>query len=133
MRRILRASGGFLLVSLDPHTGLDKWWVYDYFESALELDMRRYLSTSQIREMLSEVGFTHCRTDVVEVFAGTVSARSALERGDVARTATSQLTILTDDEYDKGWKRIQEDMLAAAANAEELVFTSELRLYASTG
>ena len=28
-RRVLRLGGSFLTVGLDPHTGLDQWWVYD--------------------------------------------------------------------------------------------------------
>ena len=28
-RRVLRPGGGFLSIGLDPHSGADRWWVYD--------------------------------------------------------------------------------------------------------
>ena len=48
-RRVLRAGGGLLTIGLDPHTGLDRWWVYDFFPAALEADRQRYASTASIR------------------------------------------------------------------------------------
>src|SRR5262245_46249061 len=43
-RRVLRPGGGIMTIGLDPHSGLDHWWVYDYFTPTLELDRQRYLS-----------------------------------------------------------------------------------------
>src|SRR5215467_889490 len=37
-RRVLRPAGRLLTIGLDPHTGLDQWWVYDYFPAALAAD-----------------------------------------------------------------------------------------------
>src|SRR5581483_9988333 len=30
-QRVLRPHGGLMIIGLDPHSGLDRWWVYDYF------------------------------------------------------------------------------------------------------
>ena len=46
-----------MTVALDPHTGTDQWWVYDYFEGTLEIDRQRYPSCDQIREWMSDAGF----------------------------------------------------------------------------
>src|SRR5205085_11480044 len=43
-RRVLRSGGGFMTIGLDPHAQLDRWWIYDYFDGALESDLRRYPS-----------------------------------------------------------------------------------------
>src|SRR5262249_15664440 len=56
VRRVLRQQGGFTTIGLDPHTGLDKWWIYDYFENTLDLDKQRYLPANAISELLSALG-----------------------------------------------------------------------------
>jgi len=132
VRRVLKPRGGFTTVGLDPHTGLDKWWIYDYFENALDLDKQRYLLQKSTIDMLTAVGFVDCHTDIVQRFAVAVSARRSLDRGDVARTSTSQLTILTDEEYQRGVLRIQADMVTAQRRGQELLLLSDLRLYATT-
>src|SRR5215831_6832306 len=40
-RRVLRPYGGLMIVGLDPHAGIDRWWVYDYFPETVELDRQR--------------------------------------------------------------------------------------------
>ncbi len=40
-RRILRPGGMMLSVGLDPHRGIDRWYVYDYFKESLEIDRLR--------------------------------------------------------------------------------------------
>ena len=132
VRRVLRPRGGFTTVGLDPHTGLDKWWIYDYFENALDLDKQRYVSAKTICEMLTAVGFVDCRTEIVQSFPVAASARRSLDRGDVAKTATSQLAILTDDEYQRGVQQIHADIIAAERCGQELLLLSDLRLYATT-
>jgi SAM-dependent methyltransferase len=132
VRRVLKPRGGFTTIGLDPHTGLDKWWIYDYFENTLELDRQRYLSAKAILEMLSTVGFVDCRTEIVQCFPVAASAKSSLDRGDLAKTATSQLTILTDDEYQRGVQRIHADIIASESRGQELLLLADLRLYATT-
>jgi ubiquinone/menaquinone biosynthesis C-methylase UbiE len=132
-RRVLRGGGGFMTVGLDPHTGLDKWWVYDYFEHSLERDKQRYPSTNDICDVLAEYGFVNCRTELVQCFSRLDSARRSMERGDLARTVTSQLALLTDEEYDRGLERIREGILDAEESGQELVLTVDLRLFATTG
>jgi ubiquinone/menaquinone biosynthesis C-methylase UbiE len=132
VRRILRQRGGFTTIGLDPHTGLDKWWIYDYFENTLDLDKQRYLSAKVMCELLTTVGFMDCRTEVVQCFPVTASARSVLDRGGLAKTATSQLAILTDDEYQRGVQHIQADIITTERRGQELLLHSDLRLYATT-
>ena len=132
VQRVLRQHGGFTTIGLDPHTGLDKWWIYDYFENTLDLDKQRYLPANAISELLSEVGFVDCRTEIVQRLYVAASARKILDRGGPAKTATSQLAILTDDEYQRGIQQIQADITTAERRGQELLLLSDLRLYATT-
>lgn len=130
-RRVLRLGGSFMTVGLDPHAGLDKWWVYDYFQHTLELDRQRYPSRRAIRELLLGVGFNDCQTAMVQHLPRRMSARDSLERGELVRTMTSQLAILTDEEFNDGLEAIQEAISAAEVRGEELLLMSDLRLYAT--
>jgi SAM-dependent methyltransferase len=129
--RVLRLGGGFMTVGLDPHAGLDRWWVYDYFQNTLALDRQRYPSARAIRELLSATGFNDCRTAIVQHLFRTTAARDSLARGELARTVTSQLAMLTDEEYNCGLDAIQQAICAADVRGEELFLISDLRLYAT--
>ncbi len=39
-RRVLHPGGAVMTIGLDPHTGLDQWCIYDYFEGTLAIDKR---------------------------------------------------------------------------------------------
>src|SRR6266508_1457600 len=41
-RRVLRANSVILIVGIDPHCGVDQWFVYDYFPECIEIDRSRY-------------------------------------------------------------------------------------------
>jgi hypothetical protein len=48
-------------------------------------------------------------------------------------TVTSQLALLTNDEYTQGIRQIQRDIEAAEARNEVLTLRTDLRLYATIG
>lgn len=130
-RRVLRPGGALMTVGLDPHTGLDRWHIYEYFQGTLEIDRGRYPSSDQIRAWMTSLGFSRCRTIEVQRIPFRVAAREAFKRGFLDRTATSQLSVLTNDEYERGIQRIEDDLEAAEARGESLYLTADLRLYAS--
>lgn len=121
-RRLLRPSGAFLSIGLDPHTGVDRWWIYDYFPGALVADRRRYLPTPRLREMLVAAGFSAPRTEVVQHLPAERAFDVAVERGHLERQSTSQLMVISDAEYETGMRRLR---------AERPILRSDLRLYAT--
>ena len=132
-RRVLRTGGGVFSVGLDPHTGLDSWSIYDYFENTLDLDLLRYPPAAQIRSWMTEAGLTLTRTDEVQHLPIQLDARSALAEGRFDKRSTSQLSILTDAEYHAGIQRIQVAIEAAEARGGRLMLGADLRLYATFG
>jgi SAM-dependent methyltransferase len=122
-RRVLRADGGLLTIGLDPHVGDDEWWVYDYFPAALDLDRRRYASTVMIRDCLGAAGFRRPATEVAEHIAASIPFEAARKQGLIDRYATSQLMLISDDDYAAGVKRLL---------IEQPVLRSNVRLYATT-
>ena len=132
-RRVLRPGGAMMTIGLDPHVGADRWFIYDYFEGTLDIDKQRYPSSATIRDWMRVAGFAHCVTREVQYLSLRLPAREALDGGRLDKTVTSQLSVLTDEEYQRGMQRIHEDMQRAESSGQSLCLTAELRLYGTTG
>jgi ubiquinone/menaquinone biosynthesis C-methylase UbiE len=121
-RRVLRPGGGLLIIGLDPHTGQDRWWIYDYFPSALRADLSRYPPTAEIRESLAAAGFVNAATEVAQHLPRDIPFQVALQRGHLDRRSRSQTLIISDQEYEEGMARL---------GAEQPILKADLRLYAT--
>ncbi|HLO27805.1 MAG TPA: methyltransferase domain-containing protein [Anaerolineales bacterium] len=132
-RHVLRPGGRLLSVGLDPHSGVDQWYVYDYFKESLEIDRQRYPSSNSLRELMSSVGFEKVVTQEVQRWTVRLPAQAILEQGRLDKTATSQLSVLTDPEYQRGMQLIRADIRRAEEKGETLFLTSDLRLYGTSG
>jgi ubiquinone/menaquinone biosynthesis C-methylase UbiE len=130
-RRVLRSGGGLLTIGLDPHTGGDRWWVYDYFPSALAADRARYLPAGKIRQLMQEAGFLDCETREAQHIPAALPTRVAAARGLLDRRSTSQLMVISDGEYEAGVERIR--MAQPRAGEQEPMLRADLRLYATSG
>jgi ubiquinone/menaquinone biosynthesis C-methylase UbiE len=119
-RRILNRGGSLLTIGLDPHTGLDRWWVYDYFPAALAADRERYPPAAAIRELLTSAGFVNATTGVAQHIPISRPFSQAREEGSLERQSTSQLMVISEADYDAGRRRL---------DAERPVLRSDLRLY----
>ena len=120
-------------VGLDPHTGLDRWWVYEYFHETLDLDKQRYPSTLEVRADMAKAGFHRWETSVAEHLVIQIPAQAAIEQGLLDQSYTSQLTILSKQEYQVGLDRIVRAIDAEKTRGAELMLVADLRLYATVG
>jgi ubiquinone/menaquinone biosynthesis C-methylase UbiE len=121
-RRVLRPGGAFMTVGLDPSTGTDRWWVYDYFPAALAADRLRYPPTKRIREMLAAAGFVDAHTSIAQHMPAERSFEQAEHLGALERNSTSQLIVISDEEFELGIRRLRN---------ERPVLRADLRLYAT--
>jgi ubiquinone/menaquinone biosynthesis C-methylase UbiE len=132
-RRVLRTGGRVLTIGLDPSTRLDRWFVYDWFEPTFDLDLKRYPPAGRIRDWLAAAGFVDIDTRVATHIVAAMDAELALSQGRLDATTTSQLAILTTEEYERGISRIRERIAAEKAAGSSLELRADLRLYASYG
>jgi len=128
-RRVVRPGGQLMSIGLDPHTGSDGWYIYEYFESARETDRRRYASTGQVRAWLQELGFVDVHTREVQHLSATMPMQTAIAEGRLDRRASSQLAMLSDDEYERGMGKIRSVLALAEARGAPLMLSADLRLY----
>lgn len=131
--RLLRPGGELMAIGLDPHAGIDRWYVYDYFETVLDIDKVRYPATPQLRDWMQAAGLANCVTREVQQWTTSIDSRAALTGGRLDRTTTSQLRMLTDDEYREGVEKIRRASAAAEERGASLPLLADLRLYATSG
>lgn len=132
-RRLLRPGGGLFNVGLDPHAERDTWWVYDYFSETRSIDLDRYPPVRGIRGAMARSGFAWAESCEIQVFEEALPAREALGRGLVSREFTSQLAVLSDQEFEAGLSRLKRSMAEAERTGVELTLVSELHFFATTG
>jgi len=131
--RVLAPGGQMMTVGLDPHSGADRWYIYEYFESVLAIDKLRYPASRQIREWMHGLEYLNVRTSEVQHLPVRLSARAALEEGRLDKNVTSQLALLSDEEYERGLERIRRALESADTLGESLYLTADLRLHATFG
>ena len=78
-------------------------------------------------------GLAGCVTREIQHLPVRLEARAALAQGRLEKSATSQLGVLTDEEYRQGVDRIREAVESAEAQGESLYLCADLRLYATFG
>ncbi len=127
-RRVLRPGGGLLTIGKDPHTDRDQWWVYDYFEETREIDRQRFARVRTLRGEMALAGFAWTESMEAEHIEMVRPATEMLANGIVDPGFTSQLTVLSTEEYTRGTDRLRR------ANDEaggELQLVVDVRLYAT--
>jgi SAM-dependent methyltransferase len=128
--RVLKAGGGLLSIGKDPHAERDSWWVYDYFPETRAVDLERFAPVRALRGELAQAGFAWAQSFEADRIDVLMPAAEALVNGVVDRSFTSQLTMLTDEEFARGAER----MRAADRDAGgELQLAADFYLFAVAG
>jgi ubiquinone/menaquinone biosynthesis C-methylase UbiE len=72
-RRVLRPDGMFASIGMDPHTGCDRWWVYEFFPETVALDLRRFPSAAQRLAWIEAAGLVAPTIRVAEHLRSSLS------------------------------------------------------------
>jgi ubiquinone/menaquinone biosynthesis C-methylase UbiE len=129
-RRVLRSGGGVMTIAKDPHAERDTWWVYDYFVETRDIDRLRYAPVRILRGELARSGFAWAESFEADHIDVTHPASEALASGVIDRSFTSQLTVLTDEEFAAGVARVR---AADEAADGRLRLVSDFHLFATVG
>jgi ubiquinone/menaquinone biosynthesis C-methylase UbiE len=126
--RLLRPLGALAVVGLDPHPERDRWYLYDYFPEARELDLRRYPATEQLTEWMRASGLENIETAVVERIQRRYVGGEILEDYFLQRKASSQLAILSDEAWAQGLQRIRRSIQKGEQEGAPPIFEVDLAL-----
>jgi ubiquinone/menaquinone biosynthesis C-methylase UbiE len=129
-RRVLKPGGGLLTIGKDPHTDRDEWWVYQYFEETRAIDLQRFARVRTLRGEMALAGFAWTESMEAEHIEVLRPAAEALTNGIVDRTFTSELAMLSDEEFRRGVESVRQANDAAGG---ELRLVADVRLYATIG
>lgn len=127
---LLKEKGSLAVIGMNPHPLQDRWVIYDYFPGTLETDLKRYPSLGTIADWMITAGFGEIRWQVAEHLR---NDRKGDEILSLTKDFTSQLTLLSQDEYAKGRARIEEDLEKANKVGETIVFPVDISLSMVTG
>jgi SAM-dependent methyltransferase len=131
--RVLRPGGALLSIGKDPHAGVDDWWVYDYFEETRAIDLARFAPVRILRGEMALAGFAWVESFEADRIEAVRPAADLFATGVIDRTFTSQLTVLTDEEFERGVARIRRAQGERADAGGELMLLSDFRLLATVG
>lgn len=126
--RLLRPRGALAVVGLDPHPEWDRWYLYEYFPEARELDLRRYPSTEQMAEWMRASGLEGVAATVVERIRRRFVGGEILEDYFLQRKASSQLAILSDEAWAQGLQRIRRAIQKGEQEGAPPIFEVDLAL-----
>lgn len=127
---LLKENGVLAVIGMNPHSLQDRWFIYDYFPGTREADLKRYPSPETIADWMITAGFGKIRWQVAEHILNDKHGEDVLP---LTKEFTSQLILLSSDEYAKGMARIEEDLRKAGKTGETIVFPVDISLSMVTG
>lgn len=131
--RVLRPGGRLLILGLDPHVAGLRWWVYDNFPATRAIDRARYPPVARIRSAMHRAGFVQCSTRRAQRMTDRLMLEEAERRGFLDKAFTSQLSLLSDAEYQEGLRRLRARRDDAARQGRRLLLKADIALYATVG
>lgn len=127
---LLKEKGVLAVIGMNPHPLQDHGFIYDYFLGTRETDLKRYPSPGTIADWMITAGFGEIRWQVAEHL---LNDRHGEEVLSLIREFTSQLTLLSPEEFAKGKAQIESDLRNAEKAGETMVFPVDISLSMVTG
>ncbi len=130
---VLRSGRLISIFTFDPRTKGDHWYLYDYFDGVYEFDLKRFLPIEQIAEFLSAAGFGKILKRTAEVVYDNKNEKNVLKDPFLQKHGSSQMVMLSEEEYRQGINKIKEKIRIAKAGKEELSFPVKLTMFEISG
>ena len=127
-RRTLTPGGKLAVIGSDPHRRFNDWYIYTYFPGTYERDLERFPSWDEIRGWMAAAGFSQMRLELVRVIHDPQKDAAVLNDPYLQKNATSQLALLSQQDYEEGLASIRAALAEAQAQDRELVFPCDIHL-----
>ena len=123
---LLCPGGAFAIVSIDPRECSQDDYIYKYFQGTYETDLARFPSMSDIETMLHDAGFEEIQSPVVQEIDEASQGEAIFDCYFLQKNSSSQLILLSDEEYRLGLRRIQEEVSEAKARNWKAIFQTRM-------
>jgi ubiquinone/menaquinone biosynthesis C-methylase UbiE len=125
--RVLKPGGALAVIGHDPHEeGIAAWYIYTYFNGVYETDKKRYPAGVSVMQWMNENGFYNISSETVERILNIHEGRNVLNDPFLKHSASSQLALLSDEEYQDGMRKINLALEQAEVGEEVITFRSEI-------
>jgi len=132
--RLLAPGGRLAVIGMDPRHFLPqgdrsaraRWYVYEYFEGSLETDLNRFPSWGRILDWMVGTGFESARLKLVEHIRDSKVGSAVWTDPFLEKNSTSQLILLTEEQYQQGLRRIEAALSKADADNQTVTFPVDL-------
>ncbi len=128
--KVLKENGVLAVIGMNPHPLKDRWFIYDYFPGTREADLKRYPSPGAITDWMIATGFGKIQWSVGEHILNDKRGDEVLS---LTKEFTSQLTLLSSEEYAKGKVQIEADLRNAGKTGQTILFPVDISLSMLTG
>jgi SAM-dependent methyltransferase len=125
-RRLLRPGGTLVVAGMDPRAHRHRWYIYDCFPGTYEADLDRFPSWGTVSDWMIEAGFQRLEWRLVEQIQDHKVGRAVFSDPFLQKDACSQLTLLSDEAYAAGLRRIATALAEAEAKGQSLTFPTDL-------
>lgn len=132
-KRVLRRDSALAIINMDPHTDQDKWYLYKYFPDTFNMDINRYPSGNQVLGWMDQAGFIKCECYPVHRFVNSYQGREIYDDPIFYRHGTSQLSLLSEKQWEKGVSMIKNKIDEAESKGRKVAFEVDITLYMSVG
>ncbi len=127
--RLLKPNGALAIIGHDPHAAeISSWYIYNYFDTVYDTDLRRYPAGTSLIPWMEEEGFRDISSQTVEHIRNLHKGDAVLNDPFIKHNATSQLALLSEETYQAGMERIHKALAEAKAKNEQIVFRSEINV-----
>ena len=127
--RLLKPKGALAIIGHDPHSvDTSSWYIYNYFDTVYDTDLRRYPAGTSIVKWMEHDGFKNISSETVEQIKNIHVGEAVLKDPFIKHNATSQLALLSEETYQTGLKRINQALAEAKEKDERIVFRSEINV-----
>ncbi len=131
--RLLQPGGALAVIGSDPRGRRENWYVYEMFSGTYATDLRRFPSRDALAHWMVASGFRGVQWRMAERIVDHRTGREVLQDPFLRKDACSQLTLLTDEAYAAGMRRIRAVLADAAAVGQTIIFPTEIVLGMTVG
>ena len=105
-KKYLAPGGTVAIIGVDPRCENDEWYIYDYFNSTYKDDLERFPAWSEIEDWMKQSGFKNVSLKIIDEVKSDKIGKEVLSDAWLQKGGTSQLSKLSDKEYDEGYNKV---------------------------
>lgn len=126
--RVTRAGGLVLIVGLDAHDPEAEWYIYDFFDDVRSMDRDRYPRWGDVRDWSRAAGMSELEFGVAHTVHVELHGEEVFTDRFLSRQGTSQLALLSEEEYALGLERVRRQVERGEADGGPARFRTRLDL-----